>query len=196
MAGKVRYLDGMSDLLDPISDLLDSMSDRLAPDSDHPDPIVDLIRRHDAEIVSAEAWITSLNQQILTMRRLLADLVRERSALEAMAEREGVKAPPASGPVCPEGPAWTELSRVQAVQQALVEASGPLHLVEIEAVLRSRGRSNDDVALISATLAYLKRRRGSVASVGGGRWETTLVLPADPAVPAKLPQPVPSISDI
>ncbi len=170
------------------------MSDRPDPDPDHPDPIVDLIRRHDAEIVSAEAGITSLNQQISTARRLLADLVRERSALETMAEREGVKAPPVPGTVCQEGSSWTELSRVQAVQQALAEASGPLHLVEIEAVLRSRGRSNDDVALISATLAYLKRRRGSVTSVGGGRWETTL--PVDPAVPARPPQPVPSISDI
>ena len=186
----------MSDLLDPVSYPEGATPARThATGADPADPGLDLIRRHDAEIVSAEAWLTALNQQVATVKGLLADLNRERSALVTMARRSGVEAPAGAGPRS-QRPSWTEMPRVQAVQQVLDDAPGPLHLLEMEAVLRSHGRVNDGVSLISATLAYLKRRRGSVRSVGGGRWETCL--PASPrgASPVRPPRTVPSITDL
>ncbi len=172
-----------------------SVADLLEQTSHQVEPILDLIRRHDAEIVSAEAWLSALNQQVETVTRLLVDLNREKCALEAMAHRSSVE--PSDGLASMVKPAgWAQLSRVRAVQRVLDEAPGPLHLAEIEAVLRSHGRFNDDVALISATLAYLKRRRGTVASVGGGRWEARRTQPSTSGVVGKAPQPVPSISDI
>jgi hypothetical protein len=178
----------MSDLLDPISDFIHLASDPV-------DPVVGLIRRHDEEIINAEARLAALNQQVATARRLLADLNRERSALETMAQRGGVEAPWRSS-TASQKPNWTEMPRVLAVQQVLDDARGPLHLGEIESTLKEHGRCNDDVALISATLAYLKRRRGTVTSLGGGRWKTSADAAPQPIAAVPSPRPVPSISDL
>jgi hypothetical protein len=188
--GMVRnfgYLLAMSDLLDPIADFVDLTSDL--------DPVLGLIRRHDAEIADAEARLAALNLQVATAKRLLADLNRERSALETMARRSGVQ-PPRGRASESDEPSWVEMPRVLAVQQVLDDASGPLHLVEIESALQSHGRCNDDVALISATLAYLKRRRGTVTSLGSGRWKTSVEPVPQPSATTVTPRPVPSLSDL
>ena len=193
-SGKFATFGGVRDLLDAISDPVVVVSDRLEPSSDPIDPVVDLIRRNDAEIAGAEAWLSTLNQQVTSVKRLLSDLNRERATLEQMARRSGVDAP--TGPARPSRtPNWIEMPRVQAVQQVLDEATGPLHLQEIEAALRSHGRGNDDVALISATLAYLKRRRGSVTSMGAGCWVSASVGTRVPPAAVTPPRAVPSLSD-
>jgi hypothetical protein len=137
------------------------------------DQLAELIDRQDAEIAGAEQQLATLTEQVAAVRRLLGDLRRERSVLEAVARRAGDPAAiggATPGPV----PAWTSLTRVQAVEQTLLRSRGALHLREIESLLRSNGRTYDDVALISATLAYLKRQRGTVRCVGRGRWEANV----------------------
>ena len=187
----------MWDLLDPLADPVDAVSD--SPESasepiDPIDPVVDLIHRNEAEIASAEAWLTALNQQVTAVKRLLGELNQERSSLVAMARRTGIE-PPAGRERAQPWPDWTDMPRVEAVQQVLRDAARPLHLQEIEAVLRSHGRTNDDVSLVSATLAYLKRRRASVASMGGGCWRATSTDAPEPPAAVTPPRAVPSLSD-
>jgi hypothetical protein len=60
---------------------------------------------------------------------------------------------------------------VDAVEKLLqVVAPEALHLTQIEAGLHQRNRWGDKAESIPGTLAHLKRTRGTVVPLGGGRW--------------------------
>lgn len=64
---------------------------------------------------------------------------------------------------------WSALSRTDATLRALADADHPVGPTEIVDILRSHGRSDDTIHLISAALSYLKRR-GKAGTIGHGQW--------------------------
>ena len=133
---------------------------------------------HDAEIAAAEQWLAALTEQVASVGASWGASVG--SARSSTAWPGGpTHRRPRVGPFGHHATS-TALTRVQAVERALVRSGSALHLREIESVLRSHGRPARRCRVISATLAYLKRQRGTVRCVGRGRWEAT----ADAAIPA------------
>jgi hypothetical protein len=65
---------------------------------------------------------------------------------------------------------WTRLNRLQAVERALAELRRPSTLRDIEVYLAHQGRFGDNVALISASLAPLKKN-DKVEQVQRGVWQ-------------------------
>jgi hypothetical protein len=134
-----------------------------------------LLQRQDAEITAAHVELkeaeenaAAANERAAFARDKVASLMAERRIMERLARRYG--ALPAEPPTPPAEDDWTSLNRLDAVEKAL--QNGPLHLGEIEIVLQQHGRTDDTYALISASLATLRRRRKSVKPLGGGRWAT------------------------
>jgi hypothetical protein len=66
---------------------------------------------------------------------------------------------------------WRAMSRLDAVERVLREATSARHITEIETDLKFHGRTTDTYPLVSASLANLRARRGTVVPVGHGRWE-------------------------
>jgi len=67
---------------------------------------------------------------------------------------------------------WVSMPRTRAVQRALEEIGRPVGPAEILRYLQSKGRSEDQSEVISATLAHLKRS-GLVENQGWGAWVAT-----------------------
>ena len=141
--------------------------------------IVEIIRRQDLEIDEAKLTLAEAEARAASAGRALADaqlrldgLVKERSMLIHTAERFGAVESPTSDevPTPPSRSEWMEFTRLDAVENAL-DRNGPMHINEIVEFLRESGRSGDDYPLVSATLATLRSRRGSVKPLGKGRWE-------------------------
>jgi hypothetical protein len=94
---------------------------------------------------------------------------RELMVLEGMAERYGFgenpddAAPPATSD-------WVHMNRQEAALRGLKDLGRPASLKEIQGQLRSVGRDDDELPLISAALAAL-RKKGEVQPRDRGVWE-------------------------
>ncbi|MGO9583233.1 MAG: hypothetical protein ACLP36_10530 [Acidimicrobiales bacterium] len=133
--------------------------------------IRDLFKAQNAEIEQVEVLVENLSDQLSRAKALLSQLLIERDALESVARRRGLDIPAPTTQTETPNSAWATMNRVDAVEQVLAKIPGSVwHLSEIEAQLELNGRSGDTVPLISATIAHLKRTRGSVESVGTGVW--------------------------
>jgi hypothetical protein len=64
---------------------------------------------------------------------------------------------------------WRGFRRQAAVLRALQDLGRPAHLKKIQEFLRSKGRNDDHVDLISAALSAL-RSKGEAEPLGGGVW--------------------------
>jgi hypothetical protein len=65
--------------------------------------------------------------------------------------------------------AWLGYKRQAAVESALIELNRPVHLRDIVEFLRSKGRTDDTVDLVSAALSAL-RHKGLAEPRGSGVW--------------------------
>ncbi len=136
------------------------------------DPILDLIIQQDREIDNVQQLLSGLAAQASEARATLSELIVQREALEQIAIRRGWDVPPAPGEVRSlDSEDWINMPRTRAVEKVLEESSTGLHLTEIQTNLKMHGRTDDSLEVISASLAHLKKSRGSVVSLGAGRWE-------------------------
>jgi hypothetical protein len=135
------------------------------------DPALDLVNDLDNEIKIVSDEIESLSAALDTRQASLDRLVLERATVAQIAQRRGITVPPIPVVALPPAEDWSALSRVDAVEQVLRDSSSSMHLTEIQTELKRHGRSNDGLDAISATLAHIKGNRGTVVSVGHGRWE-------------------------
>jgi hypothetical protein len=135
------------------------------------DPALDLVNDLDKEIQTVSDEIESLSAALDTRQASLDRLVLERATVAQIAQRRGVTVPTIPVAALPPAEDWSALSRVDAVERVLRDSSSPMHLTEIQTELKRHGRSNDGLDAISATLAHIKGNRGTVVSVGHGRWE-------------------------
>ena len=141
--------------------------------------VAQLLSCLDAEIVTTEQWIADLLAEVSASRQRVADLRLEvKYVCSAYGRFTGT-------PTAPVGhdPTWLTLSGVDAVERVLRE-SGPLYLREIADLLAERGRPRQKVEVVSADLSYLRRKRGTVANVGRGRWDFLTSHCSDSHVPA------------
>jgi hypothetical protein len=129
--------------------------------------IQELLTRVDAKIKEAAEHLKFAEAEAEKARADLVQLMGDREDLVDVARRFGV--PLVGAPE--EAAEWKNLSRLDAVERALSEHKGSLHLTEILKVLESHGRDQDSYSLVSASLANIKERRGTVRSLGSGRWE-------------------------
>jgi hypothetical protein len=145
--------------------------------------LLDLIRDYDQDIakaeVEAQAAIDRVHEaaKAATLARGRFETLRsERSVLAKIAEERGIAehvAPLPEATIPPEDyeDDWRSMNRLDAVERILRESPGPMHINDIENSLRFHGRLDDNYQVISASLANLKSRRGTVVAVGQGRWE-------------------------
>lgn len=144
-------------------------------------PMLELLKGLDDEIALATNLADELERIAVhavddaqAARQRLDSLVNERGVLEGVARRQGMldeaEIANRADSTEPDGPEWSDLSRLDAVEHVLKEAKGPLHINHIVSRLTSLGRPNDTYHLVSASLATLKDRRGTVRPVGGGNW--------------------------
>lgn len=122
---------------------------------------------------AAEETAAHLNAKLFELRKRMEDLQSQRLALETISREFGegedqVPLPPSDAAPNDE---WVRLPRLGAVERILQLSPVPMHLDQIGAALRSHGRTGDTYPLISASLATLKRRKGSVVATDRGWWQ-------------------------
>ena len=139
--------------------------------------IAAIIDKLDHDIIEARSRVLQLDSQLREETARMNSMILERDALQSAAQRYGGEGLPVAEDTAAEN--WSHLSRVDAVERVLRECERPMHLSAIEDVLRAHWRAGDTVTLISATLAHLKRSKGTVATLGGGNWEYREVDPLE-----------------
>jgi hypothetical protein len=140
--------------------------------------ILDLIRGYHPRIAEAAIATQAANEaaneasRAATVARLeLEQLKKELAVLVKVALDHGIDPPELSPSDLPqEAEDWRSLNRLDAVERVVREAAVPVHINEIVDVLQSHGREEDSYQLVSASLANLKARRGTVIPVGQGKW--------------------------
>ena len=136
------------------------------------DGVFRLIAEHEAEIRTADETLAELERELSSLYTTRNDLMQELRALRQIGRRRGLPIdtdhlddeetrPPED---------WSSLTRVDAVEQVLIESADSLSLTEIRTSLQRHARTGDPVDSISGTLAHLKRARGTAISDGRGRW--------------------------
>jgi hypothetical protein len=135
------------------------------------------ITRTASEVNQAEVVASVANQSLAEKRTHLEKLRHQRETLAEVAQQYGVvEENPATtleamDVAAEEIAEWRSLTRLDAVERVLREATGPRHITEIDMDLKAHGRPDETYALVSASLANLRRRRGTVVPLGHGRWE-------------------------
>jgi len=140
--------------------------------------INELLKKQDAEIERVRAETIAARDIALEATEIadkktdeLQALINERSALAEVAKRFGAidKSPPeiASND---DGEKWRRMTRLDAVERIVRESPVPIHITEIQGALTAHGRTEESYALVSASLANLRQRRGTVQPVGKGHW--------------------------
>src|ERR1035437_9603479 len=146
--------------------------------------IMELLRRQDeqvshaaSEVNAAEILAAEAHQDLIQKRMHFEKLREQRETLTDVARQNGVldettKESPDVFDLTGEATnEWRSLTRLDAVERVLRETTAPRHITEIETDLKFHGRTDDTYPLVSASLANLRARRGTVVAVGHGRWE-------------------------
>jgi hypothetical protein len=129
------------------------------------------MKRLDEQIAIEQAALHDLDVQAEQHRRHLAKLEVDRQTIEEVAISLGNDGPSASAIMdAEETEEWRALNRLDAVERVLREHQVPMLLGAIAAALEEHGRHADTTPVISASLAHLKKRRGSVSSQRRGLW--------------------------
>ena len=110
-----------------------------------------------------DSYQESLNSLEVDLRQLVAEI----ETLEEIRDRY-VHVPGNAGEA--KSPSWRNLNRQQATLRALTELGTPSRIPQIVEYLKSVGRFDDSVNLISAALSAMKRK-GQVESHSRGLWQ-------------------------
>ena len=137
------------------------------------DPILILIRQQNDDIAEPEQRLRELDAQSTSIRHTIGDLLDQKAVLESIALRKGldISGIPQPKVMAEIDAEWSAMSRVDAIQRALREAPGPMHVTDILNELNRHGRTNDTTETISATLAHIRNKWRTVVNLGGARWE-------------------------
>jgi septal ring factor EnvC (AmiA/AmiB activator) len=106
--------------------------------------------------------IDDQSERLAQMLVALKDIVATFGSDEMRASLEATKAE------APE-PDWRNLQRTAATYRAVIEAGRPVSPADIVALLKGKGRTDDNIHVVSAALNHL-RNRYKVGRIGRGQW--------------------------
>jgi hypothetical protein len=130
--------------------------------------ITDALAEARAARARLEGQRQAIRDQLMKIELDLKAAQQEEAVLRDLAKRYNLEVPEDAQPLSEEVRQWRALTRSDAVERVLAEASKPLSPTDITEALADKGRE-DSAAAVSATLAYLKTSKRA-AQQGRGQW--------------------------